>query len=244
MAGVSHEINTPVGIAVTAASTLDEFTRKTIGKMEKGELTRSEFSQYGERVTESTHLILSSLQRARTLISSFKQVAVDQSSEQPRRFLMSDFFEEVRHSLHPIYRQQKHKLITECKEQIEIETYPGALFQVLSNLVSNSTVHAFDKPGGKMRVQAELRGDNVVVTYSDNGKGMAPEVLAKAFDPFFTTKRGTGGSGLGLHIVYNFFTQVLHGEIKLTSQAGKGMKAVLVFPRYLNEERRGDSAVG
>ncbi|RTE86508.1 MULTISPECIES: two-component regulator propeller domain-containing protein [Gammaproteobacteria] len=235
VAGVSHEINTPVGIAVTAASTLGEFTKKTVSKMEDGVLTRTDFKQYGEHVKDSTSLILNSLERARTLIASFKQVAVDQSSEEPRKFVVREFLNEVTHSLHPIYRKQKHSLVTECPATLEIETYPGALFQILSNLVTNSTIHAFGEEPGEMKITVEVKGKNVVLKYADNGKGMDEDVLKKAFDPFFTTRRGSGGSGLGLHIVYNFVTQVLKGDIKLNSKKDKGFEAVITFPANYRE---------
>lgn len=231
VAGVSHEINTPVGIAVTAASTLDEFTRKILQKMTDGELTRTEFTQYGQHVADSSDLILRSLERARTLITSFKQVAVDQSSQQRRQFHLTDFLDEVQHSLRPIYSRLEHRLEIDCPSEIVAETYPGALFQVLSNLIVNAVTHGFDSPHGVMIIKVRERGDFLVLTFSDDGQGMPAEVVEKAFDPFFTTKRGSGGSGLGLHIVYNFVTQILQGDIKLKSQLGQGTLFTIRFPK-------------
>ncbi|MCC5855248.1 MAG: hypothetical protein JJU10_06140 [Idiomarina sp.] len=236
VAGVSHEINTPVGIAVTAASTLDEFTQKILRRMNSGELTKREFEQYGDNVSESSRLILSSLDRARTLIASFKQVAVDQSSQQRREFSLCELLEDISHSLHPIYARGHHQFDLDCPEELMVDTYPGALFQVISNLVTNTVTHGFtlEKPG-VIRLKVRREGQNVRMIYRDDGQGMSAEVLQRAFDPFFTTKRGAGGSGLGLHLVYNFVTQILGGTIELHSEPGQGITCTMVIPRVAPE---------
>ncbi|WP_088330659.1 sensor histidine kinase [Lacimicrobium sp. SS2-24] len=230
VAGVAHEINTPMGIALTAASGLNEFTHKLMHKLDANQLSRKDLSQYAEQVKESNRLILTSLERARVLVSSFKQVAVDQTSEQRRTFDLKDFLEDLQHSMHPVYKQH-HQLHLDCPSGIELDTYPGALFQVLSNLINNSVVHGFrEGENGEMRIEATQEENDVVLVYTDNGKGMDNEVLKKAFDPFFTTRRGHGGSGLGLHLVYNFVTQLLGGVINLHSKPGQGIRCVIRIP--------------
>lgn len=216
VAGVAHEINTPVGVALTSASHLNEVTHAAIGKLAAGKLTQSDFLSFRDAVGEGMRLIMGSLDRAHTLVASFKQVAVDQSSEQRRRIELRGFLDEVRLSLQPSYRQSAHRFELACSDSVELDTYPGALFQILGNLVNNSLLHGFaDGRAGLMRLEVRREGQQVVFDYRDDGVGMPPEIAARAFEPFFTTRRGSGGSGLGLHIVYNLVTQLLGGEIAL-----------------------------
>jgi ligand-binding sensor domain-containing protein/signal transduction histidine kinase len=232
VAGVAHEINTPIGIAVTAASHMQETTREQHQRLAAGKLTRSELDQWQQTVEEASRLILGSLQRAHALIGSFKRVAVDQSSEQRRRFELDQFLAEVQFALQPSYRRSPHTLSIDCPPGIVLDSYPGALFQILTNLVTNSLTHAFsDDDTGNMRLSVEPAEDgHVVLRYRDDGCGMPAEVAERAFDPFFTTRRGNGGSGLGLHLVYNLATHLLGGRVDLDSQPGEGTEIVLTLP--------------
>lgn len=232
VAGIAHEVNTPIGIAVTAASHLRDSSRALAKKVEGGKLTRSDFKQWVEQADEAGDLILSSLERAGHLIGSFKQVAVDQSSEQRRSFDLNVFLDEVKTSLHPIYRRTPFKLHVECPAGIEMDSYPGALFQVLTNLVNNALLHGLHgREGGRMTVRATPKGSEVEIEFADDGVGMSPEVAARAFDPYFTTRRETGGSGLGLHLVQQLTRDVLGGQLSLHSAPGEGCRFVLVLPR-------------
>jgi len=232
VAGVAHEINTPIGIAVTAASHLEDATRDCRGKLDENRLTRNDLRQWQDTVDEATRLIQGSLQRAHELVGSFKRVAVDQSSEQRRRFELAEFLHEVQFALQPSYRRTGHTLEVDCPSGIVLDTFPGALFQILTNFVTNSLLHAFAerKGGGTMRISASRVGDTVVLRYRDDGIGMPAEVAARAFDPFFTTRRGSGGSGLGLHLVYNLATQLLGGTVELHSSPGNGSEFELRIP--------------
>ncbi|MCC2618201.1 hypothetical protein LJ739_18235 [Aestuariibacter halophilus] len=232
VAGVSHEINTPMGIALTAASGLSDDCDVLLSKVDNNRLKRSELDHYLDKVRASTSIILKSLERACTLIASFKQVAVDQTSEQYRSFRMRTFLEDVEHSLHSLYARGGHRLNITCADDIELESYPGPLFQVFSNLINNSVIHGFNQQQpGTIAITVKMNKDMVVIEYADDGVGMTDEVRKKAFEPFFTTKRGVGGSGLGLHLVYNFVTQLLGGSIRIENKTSRGFACLITIPR-------------
>lgn len=232
VAGIAHEINTPIGIAVTAASAMDSATRQLVGKVNNHQLTKSALMTYTRNAEESSRLILGSLERAKNLIGSFKQLAVDQSSEQRRAIQVHDFLQEVSYALEPLYKKGKHRFVWDCPIEIEMNTYPGALFQIFSNLISNSVMHGFaSHPNGEMQLEVTQQTDLVIFVYRDNGQGMSEEILANIFEPFFTTKRGKGGSGLGMHLVYNLTTQLLGGDIAIQSREGQGFSCTLTLPR-------------
>ncbi len=231
VAGVAHEINTPVGVAVTAASHLDDLANASRRQLAGGTLTRQELQRWQNDVQQSATLILNSLRRASDLVASFKQVSVDQSSGQRRRVVLGHFLHEVDVTLHAALRRTAHQLSIDCTEHIEFETHPGALFQVLTNLVNNALLHAFDNQrAGKIRVTATKLAGKVVIEFVDDGCGMDAETAKRAFDPFFTTRRGSGGSGLGLHIVHNLVTQLLGGSIELKTAPGEGTRFLIRLP--------------
>jgi len=232
VAGIAHEVNTPIGIAVTAASHLDEAARRLVDDFAAGKLGRQRFEQFVQSLGEGCRLILGSLERARQLIASFKQVAVDQSSEQRRDIDLATTLDEILFSLQPSYRRGPYEVSCDCPQGIHMDTFPGALFQIISNFINNSLLHAFpDGRGGRMTVSARAEGDFVTLQYRDDGIGMAEAIAARAFEPFFTTKRGSGGSGLGLHLVYNLVTQLLGGTIQLQRPVEGGVEFVLRLPR-------------
>ena len=235
VAGVAHEINTPVGVGVTAASTLQNSAAELKKRYESDTLRRSDLDRFVVMADESTQIILRNLQRAADLIHSFKQVAVDQTSGERRAFELKSYVAEVLVSLGPKLRQSNHTVQVDCPQMIPVETNPGALAQILTNLLSNSLLHAY-APGQAGQIQVSLRHENdwVTLRYRDDGAGIPKENLQRIFDPFFTTKRGTGGSGLGMHIVFNLVTQVLGGTIDVSSKPGQGAEFVVHFPANLS----------
>jgi ligand-binding sensor domain-containing protein/signal transduction histidine kinase len=233
VAGVAHEINTPVGVSVTAASALQDWAQRVQQQQAAAKLTRSELDRFLAVAGESTQILLKNLQRAADLIQSFKQVAVDQSSGERRRFELKAYIEEVLLSLAPKLNRTPHKVVVECPA-LSVDSFPGALAQILTNFISNSLAHAF-RPGqaGLIRVTVTQEGDTVVLRYGDDGVGIPAENLSRIYDPFFTTKRGSGGSGLGMHIVYNLVTQLLGGTITVSSTEGRGTVFEVRFPAEL-----------
>ena len=203
VAGIAHEINTPLGIGVTAASHLEDETRRFMKLMSEGKLSRGELESYQHDALSSAQLILGNLRRAGQLIRSFKQVAVDQSSEQAREVNLKTYLEEVLLSLGPVLKKTHHKVTLKCPDDLRLHTFPGAISQIVVNLVMNSLIHAFDGiEQGEIRIQCEGYDEEWLLLYKDNGVGMNDDTRQRVFDPFFTTKRGQGGSGLGLHVVY------------------------------------------
>lgn len=237
VAGVAHEINTPLGIGVTAASYLEQETRRLGVELEEKRLSAEGLHRFRQSALESCQLILRNLQRADKLVKSFKQVAVDQSSEQKRRIDMASYLQEIMNSLHPTLKRTQHVVEIHCPEGMELETYPGALYQIVVNMVLNSLLHAFaGRNDGHITIGARLVGPHVFLTYRDDGIGMSDEVRRKIFEPFFTTRRGEGGSGLGLHIVWNLATQVLQGSLTVESAPGHGTAFELKFPAVIEEK--------
>jgi PAS domain S-box-containing protein len=232
VAGVAHEINTPVGIGVTAASHLEVKTRAILDEYKAGGLKRARLEEFLDVCDESTRMILSNLKRAAELIRSFKQVAVDRSTEDRRKFKLRAYLDEVLLSLRPHLKKTEHSVAVICDPELTMDSYPGALSQIITNLVMNSLVHAFD-PGtaGSITILASQKGHDVELIYVDNGKGIAPEHLDKIFEPFYTTRRGRGGTGLGLHILYNLVTQQMHGSVRCESVPGQGTTFTLLLPQ-------------
>jgi signal transduction histidine kinase len=237
VAGVAHEINTPVGIGVTAASFLDTKTRELKGIYESGDIKKSELESYIKTIEDIASSILINMERAAELISSFKQIAVDQSIEKPRLFKLKEYIDGVLLSLKPKLRDTKHLIRIECPDDIGINSFPGAFYQILNNLILNSLVHGFktmDK--GKIDMVFKLKNNNLIFIYRDNGVGMTQDQCTKIFDPFFTTMRGQGGTGLGMSIVFNLITQTLNGSIECESSVKKGVKFKIQIPVLQNNK--------
>jgi PAS domain S-box-containing protein len=231
VAGVAHEINTPVGVAITAASFLEEKTQTFSALYASNEMKRSDLESYVEIAADSTAHIFSNIKRAANLISSFKQVAVDQSSEEQRRFMIKEYLEKVLLSLQPKIRRTRHFIQINCNKDIEIKSYPGAFSQVITNLVMNSLIHGFEGiEKGLIVFNISQNAHDLNIRYSDNGVGMDEKTVNNIFDPFYTSKRGLGGSGLGMHIVYNVVTQTLGGRIDCQSRLGEGIEFNLEIP--------------
>ncbi len=218
VAGVAHEINTPIGISVTAASHLAEQSLQLQRKLESGALKKSDISEFSEIAQQSSELVLSNLRRASELVRSFKQVAVDQSSEQKRTIELRAYLTDVLSALRPMIRKSQHRIHINCADEIHLSTFPGAIYQITTNLVLNAITHAFaEGEVGNIWIQASVNETHLMLNFEDDGVGIPEEIRERVFEPFFTTKRGQGGSGLGLHIVFNLVTQVLGGKITIDS---------------------------
>lgn len=231
--GVAHEVNTPLGMSVTLASHLNAETVDLLKKVESGQLKRSELDAYCSESNESCQLLLSNLGRAANLIRSFKQVAVDQGCDEVRTFKISEYIKEILLSLHHKLKKTDIQVQIDAPEnELEVQTYPGAIAQIVTNLVMNALIHGFDngQKSGKLLFAIEFDESDVTLKVSDDGNGMEPYVCDKIFEPFFTTKRGTGGSGLGMNIVYNLVVHQLLGSISCMSHIGQGSTFLLHFP--------------
>ena len=230
VAGLAHEINTPVGIAITAMSVWEDRTQEVQQLYQSGQMKRADFEEFLQLLTESGKLIANNLQRAAELIQSFKQVAVDQSSEAPRTIDLKTYIGEVVNSLRPALKQTQ-LAITISGDEVTLSSYPGALAQIVTNLVLNSVIHAYPPNAtGHLTMTIQRQVDKVAFHYRDDGAGIPLEHHHKIFEPFFTTRRGQGGSGLGLHIVYNLVTQKLGGTISFQSQVGVGTTFLITLP--------------
>ncbi|WP_372681054.1 PAS domain S-box protein [Desulfosarcina sp.] len=235
VAGVAHEINTPLGIGVTASSLLEEKTRHINSLHAFGKMKRSDLDKYLKAANDASSSILLNLNRAVDLIRSFKQVAVDQSNEERRSFGVKDYIDNVLLSLLPQLKKTKHHVQVDCQEKLQINSYPGAFSQIITNLVMNSLLHGFSGiERGKIQIRFSKTRAAYVLIYRDNGVGMDENTRLNIFEPFFTTKRASGGTGLGMHIVFNIATQTLNGSISCESEPGKGTVIAIKIP--LNQE--------
>lgn len=231
VAGIAHEINTPVGTSITASSFLESKGQTCAKHVAEGTLRKSELDVFLRDVIESTQMILTNLLRAAELIRSFKQVAVDRTSEEQRSFLIQEYIHHVLLSLRPRLKKTAISVSVQCPESLNIHSYPGAFSQIITNLVVNSLVHAFPPDAtGEILFQVTMEGDDILFHYSDNGQGMEEEHRLQIFEPFFTTARHRGGSGLGMHIVFNLVTQTLQGTIHCDSSPGRGTAFKIRIP--------------
>ncbi|THB70160.1 MAG: hypothetical protein D6B28_09965 [Gammaproteobacteria bacterium] len=231
VAGVAHEINTPVGIGVTTASHLKDRTLWINSLYQDGAITHGALKSYLSVAIESTDIILQNMGRAAELINSFKQIAVDQTCDYLRKFKIKEYIDEILVSVGPNFKNTPFEIEVICPQEFEINSYPGAISQILTNLLMNSLIHGFEHADqGTINIEVVKRKDVVYLSYQDTGCGIAEENVTRIFEPFYTTKRGQGGSGLGLQIVYNQVTQTLCGKICCQSTFGKGVKFDLEFP--------------
>ena len=239
VAGVAHEINTPVGICVTLASHLDLLTKDLDNSYKKAVLKRSELENYVAECREVSHMLMLNTQRAAQLVANFKQVSTDQAGEVKRVFMLQEYIEEILTSLAARLKKSGHRISVKCAPEITMDAYPGALAQILTNLILNSFNHAYE-PGlsGHITIEAVPKGERIVIKYRDDGKGIAQEALTKIFDPFFTTNRQSGGTGLGLYIVYNLVTQLYGGNIQCKSRLNEGVEFFINLPLCVVEKKR------
>jgi PAS domain S-box-containing protein len=232
VAGVAHELNTPIGNSVTVASTLQDQTQEMFNVMSKGTLRRSSLNQYLENIRHGSEILMRTLGMASELIRSFKQVAVDQSSNQRRQFNLRDALLEVVSTLKPMYKATPYTLEMDLESNIQMDSFPGPLGQIITNFMTNALSHAFEsRSAGTIHIYSRLHDElHAEVIFSDDGLGISEVNKKRVFDPFFTTKLGQGGSGLGLNIAYNLVTGVLGGTLKLESKLGYGTRFTMVLP--------------
>lgn len=237
VAGIAHEINTPIGSSLTVATTLDEKRRQFEEALATGPLRRGTLTDFLSSVAKAGRLLNLGLEQAAGLVASFKQVAADRTSAQRRRFDLAQVTEQVLATLRPLHKRSEIEVVMTIPEGVELDSYPGPYGQIITNLVTNALVHAFDgRVSGRIEVRlAGHAADTVIVDVADNGAGIPPNAIGRVFEPFFTTKLGQGGSGLGLHIVHNLVCGILGGRITVTSSLGQGavfsIRIPLLAPR-------------
>lgn len=232
VAGVAHEINTPVGICITSISHLQQMYVKVKQDFETGALKKNELEGFFRDIEEVSEMIQFNLTRTKELVSSFKQVSTDQSVEELNVVNLSEYIELILISLRPMLEEANVEVELDIDDKLIFESYPGVWYQLLNNLISNSVNHAFkDTQDHCIKVIAEQDSENRIhFTYQDNGSGMTEDVKNRLFEPFFTTSRHLGGTGLGMHITYNLITQKLKGEISISSEPEQGSRFDILIP--------------
>lgn len=234
VAGITHDVNTPIGVGVTATSFLADRLDVISKKFEDKSLSATDMKNFVSESKQSIDLLNNNLSRASELIASFKQIAVDQASEAVRTINIKHYLNEVITSLKPKLKKSKHQIVIDCPEDLEMRVPAGAVSQIFTNFLINSVIHGFDGvEEGRIDIQVKLDGDMVDIVYKDDGNGVSDQELAMIFDPFYTTKRESGGSGLGTNIAYNLVKQTLEGEIEASSTVGEGLTYHLRIPKSL-----------
>ena len=230
-AEISHEINTPIGISITSTSYLSDIIHKLQQDINAQQLSKRTIDSFIDNAQHSVELLLSNLQRAAELIASFKQVAVDQTNDKVRLINVAKYLDEIIRSIHPKLKKTDHSVKINCDPHIEIYTHPGAIAQIIINLIINSIAHAFTNINrGEMTIDIALDQQRLVILYRDNGVGVNEEQLEKLFDPFYTTKASKGGTGLGTHIIKNLIEDTLNGSIEAYSKESEGLSYHMSFP--------------
>lgn len=232
VAGVAHELNTPIGNCLTVTSTLSEATGELVREAREG-LRRSTLHEYLVTAEQASDILLRNLSRAAELVASFKQVAVDRASSNRRSFRVAEVMDETLLMLRPTLKLKPYEVETTIESDLSMDSFPGPLGQVLTNLVNNAIVHGFDgRTEGRVRIEARADGEHQIrISVRDDGIGMSEAMQRRVFDPFFTTKLGRGGSGLGMHIVHTIVTGLLGGTVELQSAEGQGTTVTLVVPK-------------
>ena len=231
VAGVAHEINTPLGMGLTTATHLASMSETLSTHVEQGTLRRQDLNDFIQDLQEAVAILSSNLEKAARLIRSFKQMSADQAGENKREFNAGDHLKELLLSIQPKLKKTKLEVTVECDENLVINSYPGAFSQIITNLILNSAMHGYDAATkGNIHIKAERRNEQLFITYTDDGKGMSPEIVGRVFEPFFTTNAAAGGTGLGLFVVHNIVVKQLQGQVECFSVPGEGVRFVLSFP--------------
>lgn len=234
VAGIAHELNTPMGLCVTATSYLMEKSEQVKTDFENKNLTSDGMRVFIDSVRETLDIIMSSMNRSSEMVNNFKMVAVDVSSEKLRSFTLHDYLSRVINSLTPEIRKTSHK-VEVVGDDVLIDSYPGALSQVITNIVINALTHAFDDPQeGRITIRTVLDGSNVHINCIDDGKGMTSESLGKVFEAYYTTRDGEGGSGLGTSIIKQLVTETLQGQVSCSSEVDIGTMFTITLPVHLS----------
>ena len=236
VAGVAHEVNTPLGISITAASIFEQEISVLKKQFDANELTHNNLDNFIKTTKDADDILMRNLKRAATLISNFKKISVDQSSEEIRDFEFNTYLDEIIFTFSNELKKKSVSIKKEySKEEIQMHSYPGAISQVIVNLLQNALLHAFSEDEkGLISLSTCKKNEHVIIKFCDDGKGVEKDIAKKIFEPFFTTKRNQGGTGLGLNISYNLITQKLGGSIKLESALEKGSCFIIEIPIYLN----------
>jgi len=234
VAGISHEINTPLGVARTSASHVEDALKQVQEQFESGAITKQDLDDFLHLANDGIKLMTVNLMRASELMTSFKQVSSDQSHDEIRTFNLYEYLQETLYTLKPNLKKYRVAVLLDCDQHLTITSYPGAIAQIMTNLIMNSLIHAYElEDHGEIRIEVSLKEDSIQIHYQDNGKGMSADVQQRIFDPFFTTRRGEGGTGLGMHIIYNLVNHKLKGRIKVSSEVGRGTHFDIVIPKTL-----------
>jgi len=241
VSSLTHEINTPIGISITSSSHLDFLIQELNKKFLKEEMTKEEFTHFISETKELSLILSLNLNNTKKLVQGFKNIAVDQAIEEKREFNLKAYINEILLSLKSKIKQKEITVNVNCPDDLQITTYPGAFSQVIINLINNSILHAFsDLRNEKISIIITELNDNILLEYSDSGKGLSEEVSAKIFDKYFTTKRGSGGTGLGLHIIEKIISEILNGEIKILEKSKeKGLGLLITIPKNSFEKVQG-----
>jgi C4-dicarboxylate-specific signal transduction histidine kinase len=234
VAGVAHEINTPIGLCITTHSFIKDIFKDMTQRFENDSISKSNFTEFMTNMEECVDILSKNLERAAKLVKSFKHVSEDQAGEAARKFNLEEYLQEILSTLQPKLKMTQHLVTINCASHINLYGYPGALSQVMTNLVINSLLHGFENiVEGTITIEVEHRNEQVEIRYADDGQGLTEEARVKIFEPFFTTKRGYGGTGLGMHLVYNLVNQTLQGSIQL-QQASKGCAFIITIPEQIH----------
>lgn len=226
-----HEINTPLGISVTAASALGDSTKEIKALFESNRIKKSDLAIYLEKSEELSKIILSNVSRAAELVAGLKHIAVDQSSEQPRIVNLKHYIDEIILSLKPKFKKTNYKVRINCDDKIEIYLLAGPFSQILINLIMNSLIHGFEnRDKGEITIDIKLENGILELIYSDDGNGMDEETKGKIFEQYYTTKKDRGGSGIGMYLIKKIITEKLKGTIEFFSELGKGSTFIIKFP--------------
>lgn len=232
IAGITHEINNPLGISITGITFLEDLNRIFLEKYSNNTMKKSDLNEYLLEVSELTLSLHHNIKRAVDLVGNLKKVSSDQTSEERRIFNVNDYINDILVTLRAKLKRTKHTINVDCPVDIVINSIPGALGQVIINLVLNSLLHGFEEvEAGVITIIISEEADNIIFTYRDNGNGIKKEIKEHVFEPFFTTKKGLGGTGLGLQIVYNIITKTLNGYLELISEEDKGVEFIMSIPK-------------
>lgn len=242
VSGVTHEVNTPLGLAITISSFIDVSHRELVQRMLSGDVTKQQFVALSDELHDNMEVLQSNLQRAAEIINGFKVFAAGQSYESMTHFNVMALLQSIRISLKHAYKNRGHEIIVHCDENLQVYSYSGAMVQIFTNLIMNSLIHGFGEGvSGKVRSNGEVRSNGVIsirvslqeskliIEYSDNGRGMSPEVLERIYSPFFTTNRDNGGTGIGMNIIHTIVTEQLGGSIDIFSEPNKGIQCTIAF---------------
>ena len=229
-AEVTHEINTPIGVSITSTSYLADLLTKFKVDISDNKLSKRVLNEYTESSEQGINILLNNLARASELVTSYKQVAVDQISDKIRIVNLGKYLDEIIHSLHPKLKKTNHTIKVDCPESSEVNCHAGAISQIFTNLIINSVEHGFKELNrGVISILVQLNGEHVHITYEDNGHGLSEAQLENLFDAFYTTTANHGGSGLGTHIVHALVNDTLNGSITASSEPGKGLRYDIYF---------------